>query len=90
MLVRPTRLATVMRRGLATTAHTQSIRSIKPGRDEKASGRLTQRNMQQALEALTHDGIVMLEDVVDHEAIDKLDRVMRADAQLLMNMGDDG
>lgn len=51
---------------------------------ELSSGRLSQRTLQKGLEALHHDGIVVIADVVPHEDIDRLDEAMQSDAKVLM------
>ncbi|GAA6042457.1 hypothetical protein JCM8097_008466 [Rhodosporidiobolus ruineniae] len=76
-------------RTFATVA-TPSVRALKPSPEEKQSGRLSQRNLQAALEALHHDGIVCLEGVVPHDALDKLNERMLEDTRALQAMGDDG
>ncbi|KAJ7698891.1 hypothetical protein B0H17DRAFT_1328361 [Mycena rosella] len=67
-----------------------TITSIKPSTAEKGKGRLDQRHLQKALEALHKDGIVVVEDVVDHAAIDKLNARMIKDTRVLMDRGHDG
>jgi len=64
--------------------------SIKPTASELASARLSQRSIQTALEALHHDGLVVVEDAVDLAAIDKLNAVMERDTRVLMARGKDG
>ncbi|GAA6011997.1 hypothetical protein JCM10207_003453 [Rhodosporidiobolus poonsookiae] len=76
-------------RGLATAA-TPSVRSFKLSAEEKASGRLNKVNLQAALEALHHDGILCLEDVIPHDALDRLNKHMVADVKRLQDMGEKG
>ncbi|GAA5991732.1 hypothetical protein JCM11641_004846 [Rhodosporidiobolus odoratus] len=79
------------RRGLATAAtYSTSIASIRPTAAEREAKRLTQRNLQTALEALHRDGMVVLEDVVDHGALDKMNKRMLEDTAKLVNLGDKG
>ncbi|TFK46788.1 hypothetical protein OE88DRAFT_1637714 [Heliocybe sulcata] len=80
------------RRFLATHApsssFTPAVQSIQPSQDEITSGRLAPRNMQTALEALHEDGIIMLQDVVNHDNLDKLNARMTADAKYLASLTD--
>jgi hypothetical protein len=78
---------TVLRRGVATSS--QPV-AITPSAQEVAAGRLEARTVQKSLEALAHDGLVVVEDVVDHAAIDALNAVMVRDAAVLMARGKDG
>ncbi|PWN33532.1 phytanoyl-CoA dioxygenase [Meira miltonrushii] len=84
----------VQRRGLATTVSTPSgserIFCIKPESTEKREGSLSQRHMQSALEALHHDGIVMLEDVIPLNLLDSLNERMCKDTKTLIGRGEDG
>ncbi|GAA5874924.1 hypothetical protein JCM8547_003612 [Rhodosporidiobolus lusitaniae] len=86
----PSTSALFLRRSLATVASSPSIRSIRPSAAELEAGRLTQRNLQKALEALHTDGMFALEDVVHHGALDKLNTRMLKDTKALMDMGDNG
>lgn len=76
-------------RSLATQA-SSTITSIRPSRDEIVNMRLSQRSIQAALEALRADGIVVVEDVVNKEAIDKLNSHMEKDTHTLMARGEKG
>lgn len=78
------------RRALATAASSGQPLTIKPSPQEIASARLGQRSIQRALEALTHDGLVVVEDVVDPASIDALNAVMVKDARTLMARGEAG
>ena len=76
------------RQWLHTAANT--ITSIKPDGQEKRLGRLNQRHVQAALEALHRDGIVAVEDVVDVNAIDTLNARMVRDTRTLVDRGNEG
>lgn len=93
---RPTRVLEPLRailgslaRGLATTSSGLPI-TITPSGQEIASARLGQRSIQRVLEALARDGLVVIENVVDHASIDALNEVMVKDAKTLMERGEDG
>lgn len=79
-------------RSLTTTAAipAKGLRSIKPTTFEKLSGELSKRNMQSALEALHHDGVVVVEDVIEHDAIDSLNERMCRDTRVLIGRGEQG
>ncbi|GAA5906964.1 hypothetical protein JCM5296_006072 [Sporobolomyces johnsonii] len=78
-------------RTLATSAAPKpSLRVVRPTAEEISSGALSQRNLQRSLEALHLDGIVALEGVVPHDALDKLNDRMLKDTRALVGMGDDG
>ena len=65
--------------------------SIPVSRQELASGKLSQRNLEVAMRALHHDGLVILEDVVpDHRNLDHLNQRMLEDTMKLKEMGDKG
>jgi hypothetical protein len=57
--------------------------------NEKAAGRLSQRSLQAAPEALQAEGIFMLEDVVDKRAIESLNNVMQREARILSDRKED-
>lgn len=54
--------------------------SIRPAADELKQGSLTQRNLEIAIRALSRDGLVVLEDMVDHAILDRLNEKMVQDA----------
>lgn len=84
----------VQKRCLATTINapsvTETVFCIKPEPTEKREGCLSQRNMQLALEALHHDGIVMLEDVIPSKMLDVLNERMCKDTHTLIGRGEEG
>lgn len=91
---RQIRQKAVQVRNLATTVNAPSrldtVYSIKPDSTEKREGRLHQRNMQASLEALHHDGMVMLEDVIPIPILDQLNERMCKDTRTLIARGKDG
>ncbi|KAG9194757.1 hypothetical protein G6011_04792 [Alternaria panax] len=63
------------------TAHLSSTpKSIAPSASEVRSGRLNQCNLEIATRALSRDGLVVLEDMVSHTALDRLNKKMVQDA----------
>jgi hypothetical protein len=73
-----------------STSRPSQLTSISPSRDELLNARLSQRHTQTALEAFHRDGLVVIEDVVSHKDIDRLNDVMVRDAHRLMARGKDG
>jgi hypothetical protein len=62
--------------------------SVQVSPQEVASQSLTWRNLELATRALHRDGLVVLEDVIDHSKLDFLNRKMMEDAQTLRAAGD--
>lgn len=62
--------------------------SIKASADEVRQGRLTERNLELAVRHLYEDGLVVVEDVIDHEVLDHLNHKMVEDAMLLSGRGE--
>ena len=54
--------------------------SITPSAAERAAGVLSQRHLEIAVRALVRDGLVVLEDVVEHAVLDRLNAKMVEDA----------
>jgi hypothetical protein len=54
--------------------------SISTTSTERKDGRLSQRNLEIAIRALSRDGLVVLEDMVDHAVLDGLNVKMVEDA----------
>lgn len=65
-------------------------RIIKPSSDEVAAGRLGSRNLEAAMRSLHLDGLVVVSDVIRHEALDHLNAKMIEDARILQARGKDG
>ncbi|KAH8815401.1 putative phytanoyl-CoA dioxygenase [Xylogone sp. PMI_703] len=65
--------------------------SIPVSQEEIKKGKLSQRNLELAIRALHHDGLVVLEDVIlDHGHLDHLNERMVQDAMKLKALGDQG
>jgi hypothetical protein len=54
--------------------------SIVPSATEVKAGKLNQRNLEIATRAISRDGLVVLEDMVDHAVLDRLNEKMVQDA----------
>ncbi|KAA8896051.1 putative phytanoyl-CoA dioxygenase [Sphaerosporella brunnea] len=65
------------------------VTKITPSAAEISAGKFTPQNVEKALTALHHDGLVVLENVVDLENLEKLNQVMINDAVTLCSRGDD-
>jgi hypothetical protein len=63
--------------------------TIKPSRDEVSIGRLTSRNLEKAVRSLHEDGLVVIEDAIPHEDLDRLNTKMVKDALHLQSRGKD-
>ena len=64
--------------------------TITPSPQELESKKLTLQNLEIAIRALHHDGLVIIEDVYDHADLDALNEVMVRDALRMSELGDDG
>jgi hypothetical protein len=62
--------------------------SVPVSAAEKEAGRLTQRNLETATRALVRDGLVVLEDLIDHAVLDRLNEKMVEDAYELQSRKD--
>lgn len=67
---------------------TSKVCSIKASPEEVRQGRLTERNLELAVRHLYEDGLVVVEDVIDHEVLDHLNHKMVDDAMLLSGRGE--
>ncbi|KAL2433475.1 hypothetical protein ABEF95_003238 [Exophiala dermatitidis] len=63
--------------------------SIRGSLTEKAQGRLDERNLEKAVRQVRHDGLVVVQNAVDADNIDKLNKKMVADALKLRARGKD-
>lgn len=54
--------------------------SVVPSASEIKNGALGQRNLEIAIRALARDGLVVVEDMVDHAVLDRLNKKMVQDA----------
>lgn len=57
--------------------------SVIPSPSEVNNGQLSQRNLEIAIRALSRDGLVVLENMVDHATLDRLNVKMVEDAYKL-------
>jgi hypothetical protein len=62
--------------------------SIVPSAAELKDGSLSQRNIEIAIRALSRDGLVVLENMVDHTTLDRLNKKMVWDAYDLQSRKD--
>ncbi|KAF2709120.1 phytanoyl-CoA dioxygenase family protein [Pleomassaria siparia CBS 279.74] len=62
--------------------------SIQPSAGEIKTGRLSQRNLEIAMRALTRDGLVVIEDLIQHQVLDRLNAKMVQDAYELQGRKD--
>ncbi|KAJ4984948.1 phytanoyl-CoA dioxygenase [Stagonosporopsis vannaccii] len=62
--------------------------SIVPSESELRDGHLSQRNLELTVGALARDGLVVLEDLVDHSVLDRLNEKMVQDAYHLQSRKD--
>jgi hypothetical protein len=61
---------------------------VKPSAHEVSDGKLSQRNLEIATRALARDGLVVLEDLIDFESLDRLNDKMVQDAYHLQSLKD--
>ena len=78
----------VVRSFSASTHHSAQPCSIKTSEDEVRSGRLTEQNLELAVRHIHHDGLVVVENVINHEVLDRLNEKMVKDALALRSRGD--
>jgi hypothetical protein len=52
--------------------------------------RLSEQHLEIAIRALHHDGLVVIENAIEHDALDKLNVKMVEDAKYLQSLGDNG
>ena len=62
--------------------------SVRVSPKEVSSRSLSWQNLELAVRALHRDGLVVLEDVIDHSKLDFLNVKMVEDARILQSMGD--
>lgn len=74
---------------LCTHISSQPI-SIRPSKAELDSSKLSPQNLEVAIRSLHQDGLVVIEDVVPHEALDYLNEKMVADSFTLQARKGDG
>lgn len=71
-------MATAARVARAST--TPVVCSIKPDQDEIRQGRLSERNLELAVRHVLRDGVVVVENAIDHSLLDDLNKKMAEDA----------
>ena len=62
--------------------------SIQTHADERTSGNLGERNLEKAVRHIKKDGIVVVENVIDHSILDTLNERMVQDAKELRSRGE--
>ena len=62
---------------------------IHPSKKEIAQGKLSNKNLETAIRALFEDGIVIINDVYDHDDLDFINEEMLRDSEKLAKMGED-
>lgn len=81
---------TAARRSFASLTPTPGLAIIQPSPTELKGLALNPRNLETAVRHLHEDGLVVVEDVVPHDHLDKLNTKMVRDAKTLQARGDDG
>lgn len=73
-----------------TTLRTIStqVRSIRASQEEVRVGRLTERNLEQAVRGVHEDGLVVVENAIPHKQLDRLNMKMVNDAMYLADLGE--
>ena len=64
--------------------------AIRASVEEVQRGRLTERNLEIAVRAVLQDGLVVVENAIDHTILHKLNEKMVQDARYLQSLGDQG
>lgn len=64
---------------LLSTAGSSPI-AISPSKSEIRNGRLSPQNLEVAMRSLHHDGLVLVNNVVPHDMLDRLNKKMVQDA----------
>ena len=87
---RPMRCTTCPRLLRCTTFRTIStrVRSIHASEDEVCAGKLTERNLEQAVRSILEDGLVVVENAIAHHHLDKLNTKMFEDSLYLSGLGE--
>lgn len=77
-------------RTMATAAKASMPAVVRPSPSEVKNAALDARNLEIAVRHIHRDGLVVIEDVVPHEEIDKLNTKMVEDALALQALGEAG
>ena len=72
-----------VQRPLFLARYASQVVSVKTTSEEKAAGRLSERHLEIAVRHLLKDGLVVIENAVDHGVLDKLNEKMVEDAKIL-------
>ena len=64
--------------------------SIRPSNPELEKARLSPQNLEIAMHCLHRDGLVVVEDAIPHDCLDRLNETMVADAYVLQAKKEDG
>lgn len=64
------------------------VASIQPSAAEVRDGKLSERNLETAVRHVLQDGLVVVENAVEHGILDRLNAKMVADAAVLRDMKD--
>ncbi|EYE92048.1 phytanoyl-CoA dioxygenase [Aspergillus ruber CBS 135680] len=59
--------------------------NIRPSQDEVRNKQLTPQNLEIAIRSLYHDGLVVVEDAIPHDSLDRLNTKMVQDARFLQS-----
>lgn len=63
--------------------------SVRASLEERTRGRLSEQNLEIAVRQVRHDGLVVVQNAIDTEILDQLNRRMVADALELRSRGSD-
>ncbi|KAJ8124156.1 hypothetical protein ONZ43_g62 [Nemania bipapillata] len=74
---------------MAVTITPREPTAVTPSAEEIKNKRLSEENLKIAVEALTRDGIVVVEDAIPIEDLDHLNAKMIQDSALLQSRGED-
>lgn len=77
-------------RTMATMTKAAMPAVVRPSQSEIQNATLDARNLEMAVRHIHRDGLVVIEDVVPHDEIDKLNTTMVQDAKALQDLGDEG
>ncbi|KAJ5801673.1 uncharacterized protein N7518_003741 [Penicillium psychrosexuale] len=64
-------------------------KSIRPSQDEIKNGRLSRQNLEIAMRSLHRDGLVVVENVIPHDCLNRLNKKMVEDAYYLQSKKED-
>ena len=73
---------------MAKTSSPQPV-SIRASPEEVHNGKLSERNLEIAVRHVLQDGLVVVENAINHKVLDKLNKKMVEDAIMLRSRGAD-